>query len=118
VKAQINLGALTDEDVRVELYQGSVSATGEITNGVPVIMTYQGQDSQGNSLYTVNISYTNSGLQGLSLRVLPSHDYLSSPYEPGLVLWAEPEKVSVDLQSNGKDPALGAEPAVSEAVPR
>jgi glycogen phosphorylase len=118
VKAQINLGALTDEDVRVELYQGSVSATGEITNGVPVIMTYQGQDSQGTSLYTVNISYTNSGLQGLSLRVLPSHDYLSSPYEPGLVLWAEPEKVSIDLQSNGKDPALGAEPAMSEAVPR
>ncbi|NJO76882.1 MAG: glycosyltransferase family 1 protein [Leptolyngbyaceae cyanobacterium RM1_406_9] len=116
VTAQINLGALSNEDVRVELYQGSVSATGEITNGVPVMMAYQGQDSQGNSLYTVNISYTNSGLQGLSLRVLPRHDYLSSPYEPGLVLWAEPERVSI-LQPDGNGHVLEV-PVMSEAVAR
>lgn len=90
VKARINLAALTPDDVQVELYQGAVNASGEIANGVPVVMEHQGQDPQHSSvsIYTANISYANSGLQGLSLRVLPKHPYLSSPYEPGLILWA------------------------------
>ncbi|MBD2088922.1 alpha-glucan family phosphorylase [Microcoleus sp. FACHB-1515] len=88
VKARINLGALQPEDVQVELYQGTIDAEGEIANGVPLVMDYQGQDAQGASLYTANLTYTSSGLQGLSLRVLPSHKNLSSPYEPRLTLWA------------------------------
>jgi starch phosphorylase len=90
VKARINLGSLSPADVQVELYQGSVNANGEIASGFSVVMTYQGQDPQHSdiSIYTVDISYTNSGLQGLSLRVMPKHENLSSPYEPGLTLWA------------------------------
>lgn len=97
VKAQIVLGVLTPDDVQVELYQGPVNADGEIENGVSVTMDYQGQDQQGTSTYTFDITYTNSGLQGLSLRVLPRHDYLSSPYEPGLVLWAQPEEITMKV---------------------
>jgi starch phosphorylase len=52
-------------------------------------MDYQGQDSQNLSVYTANITYTTSGLQGLSLRVLPKHSYLSNAYEPRLIAWAE-----------------------------
>lgn len=89
VKAQINLADLTPSDVQVELYQGSVNADGEIANGVPVIMEYQGKTPDGHCIYTVDITYTTSGLQGLSLRVLPKHEYLSSSYESGLILWAE-----------------------------
>ncbi|HEY9806708.1 MAG TPA: alpha-glucan family phosphorylase [Candidatus Obscuribacterales bacterium] len=89
VKTRLNLGALTPADVQVELYQGAVNAEGEIADGVPVVMEYQGQDPNQHSIYTVDISYTSSGLQGLSLRVLPKNEYLSSPYEPGLILWAE-----------------------------
>jgi glycogen phosphorylase len=73
----------------VELYQGTIDANGEIVNAKPVEMDYQGQDGQGLSLYTANITYTTSGLQGLSLRVLPKHPYLSSAYEPRLIAWAE-----------------------------
>jgi glycogen phosphorylase len=51
-------------------------------------MTYQGTDGAGNSLYTSEISYANSGLQGLSLRVLPYHPHLSNPFELGLIQWA------------------------------
>ncbi|MBD1863400.1 MULTISPECIES: alpha-glucan family phosphorylase [Trichocoleus] len=89
VKARLKLGALTPADVQVELYQGSVNAEGEIADGVSVEMEYQGQDPNQHSIYTIDISYTSSGLQGLSLRVLPKNEYLSSPYEPGLILWAE-----------------------------
>jgi glycogen phosphorylase len=89
VKTRINLAGLSADDVQIELYQGAVNADGQIVNGLPVVMDYQGTDEHNNSIYTGDVTYTASGLQGLSLRVLPKHEYLSSPYEPGLVLWAE-----------------------------
>jgi glycogen phosphorylase len=89
VKAKVDLATLTNDDVQVELYQGAIDANGDIVNATPVVMDYQGQDNGGLSVYTANILYTASGLQGLSLRVLPKHPHLSSPYEPRLIAWAE-----------------------------
>lgn len=89
VKARINLAGLSQDDVQVQLYQGAINAAGEIINGIPVVMQYQGTDRQNISVYTVDIVYTSSGLQGLSLRVLPKHEHLSNPYELGLILWAK-----------------------------
>ncbi|MBF2001214.1 MAG: alpha-glucan family phosphorylase [Synechococcales cyanobacterium M58_A2018_015] len=90
VKARLKLGELTPNDVQVELYQGEINADGDIVNGVPVVMNYQGPDPHNPqiSLYQVDITYRHSGFQGLSLRVLPKHENLSNPYEPGLILWA------------------------------
>lgn len=88
VKSRINLAGLGADDVQVELYQGAVNADGQIVNGQPVVMDYQGTDENHRAIYTGEVVYSSSGLQGLSLRVLPKHDYLSSPYEPGVVLWA------------------------------
>jgi starch phosphorylase len=89
VTAKVDLATLTNQDVRVELYQGAIDANGDIVNAVPVEMIYNGQDDSGLSVYTVDITYTSSGLQGLSLRVLPHNQYLSGPYEPRLIAWAE-----------------------------
>ncbi|MBD2693817.1 alpha-glucan family phosphorylase [Anabaena catenula] len=89
VKAKVDLATLKNDDVQVELYQGSIDANGDIVNAVPVVMDYQGQDSEGLSVYTGSITYTTSGLQGLSLRVLPQNQHLASPYEPRLIAWAE-----------------------------
>jgi starch phosphorylase len=88
VKAQINLAGLNSEDLQVELYQGAVNADGEIVKGNSVVMQFQGLDQQNHSIYTADIIYTSSGLQGLSLRVLPKHENLSSPYELRLIRWA------------------------------
>lgn len=88
VKTQINLAGLKPEDVQIELYYGAVDEKGEIVNGLSVPMDYQGDDGGGYSLYTGEISYRSSGLQGLSLRVLPKHENLFSVHEPGLILWA------------------------------
>jgi starch phosphorylase len=95
VKARIHLDTLTPDDVQVELYQGTVEVDGEIRTGIATPMQHQGQDSEGKSLYGVDIRYASSGLQGLSLRILPKHKYLNSPYDPKLVLWANPEEVSI-----------------------
>jgi glycogen phosphorylase len=88
VKSLLQLGALEPTDVRVELYKGTVDTNGKITDADTSVMTYQGKDSGGNSLYTSEVAYAASGLQGLSLRVLPYHPHLSNPYELGLIQWA------------------------------
>ncbi len=95
VTAALRLGALTPDDVQVELYQGTVFVDGEMHSGVAVPMAYQGQDDQGRSFYGLEMEYTASGLQGLSLRLLPKHSSLNSPYDPKLVLWADPTSVQV-----------------------
>ncbi len=89
VKAQINLAGLNPQDVRVELYQGPLDDKGHIANGTAVVMEHQGQNPDGRCIYTADVVYNSSGLHGLSLRVLPHHEYLSSPYEPRLILWAK-----------------------------
>jgi len=99
VTAQIQLGALTPDDVQVELYQGTVEVDGEIHTGIATPMAYQGKDAQGKSLYGVEVSYGASGLQGLSLRILPNHRYLNSPYDPKLILWADPQEVTIEEKS-------------------
>jgi glycogen phosphorylase len=89
VNAKVDLASLSKDDVQVELYQGAIDASGDIVNGEPVVMEYKGKDEYGLSNYTGEIVYNTSGLQGLSLRVLPKHQYLSSPYEPRLIVWAQ-----------------------------
>ena len=88
VKSLINLGSLEPHDIQVELYKGSIDTNGKITDADTAVMTYQGKDSTGNSLYTTEIAYSASGLQGLSLRVLPHNPHMSNPYELGLIQWA------------------------------
>jgi glycogen phosphorylase len=90
VKALVDLGGLNPEDIQVELYKGTIDASGEIAAGNSVVMDYQGKDPGRSplSLYSLNIAYESSGLQGFSLRVMPKHKNLTSPYETGLTLWA------------------------------
>jgi len=95
VTAQVQLGALTPDDIQVELYQGTVGVDGEIHTGIATPMQYHGKDDQGRTIYRVEVCYGASGLQGLSLRILPSHRYLNSPYDPKLILWANPEEVTI-----------------------
>jgi glycogen phosphorylase len=87
VKSQIKLGSLAPGDVTVELYLGTVGIDGKITHPTTTTMTHQGTDGNGTNIYTADIAYAASGLQGLALRVLPHHPNLSNPYELGLIKW-------------------------------
>jgi len=111
VTASVNLGQLTHEDVQVELYQGTVQVDGEMHSGIAIPMVYQGKDARGRSTYAVSLQYTISGLQGLSLRVLPQHRYLDSPLDPKLVLWAHPDDVQITVGAPAPDTVPTAPPA-------
>jgi starch phosphorylase len=87
IEARVRLGTLKPSQVRVELYYGSLSSTGEICNPLRVEMRDTG--SQGGAHeYAVEISCDSTGQQGYAVRILPRHDDLVHPYIPGLVRWA------------------------------
>ena len=95
----------------MEVYQGNVQVDGEMHSGTPIPMECQGQDAAGKSIYKAQLQYTSSGLQGLSLRILPQHRYLNSPLEPRLILWAQPDEVQVSVGTQETSKAHRAEPA-------
>jgi starch phosphorylase len=89
VQARVQLGALTPDEVTVELYMGHVDAAGEIVEATSTPMQPVGSKGEGIYLYQANaVTLHGSGLYGYTLRVLPRHPDLTTPFLPGLIVWA------------------------------
>jgi glycogen phosphorylase len=89
VHAEVDLGELSPDDVAVELYWGVVDANGEIQQGDRVVMSLDNYAKRGASLYCVQaVKCAGSGLYGYTVRVLPRHPDLVTPFLPGLITWA------------------------------
>src|SRR5690606_23376284 len=81
VNATVKLASLTPDDVRVQLYYGPLTPRGEIgTVGEAIDM--QPNDSKGNGVYhfSAKVSYPTSGERGISVRVVPYHECLPTPF--------------------------------------
>ncbi len=88
VKAKVNLGNLSPQDVQVQLFHGLVDNLGEIPRPQTVAMGHNGHPVSGGTwLFTGTIPCRSSGQHGFSVRVLPAHRDLANPFEPGLVCW-------------------------------
>jgi starch phosphorylase len=88
VKARVQLGNLTPQDVQVQLFYGRVDASEDIPVPETIPMTPQGnQPDAGHWLYAGTIPCRTSGQHGYAIRVLPHHPDLANPFEPGLVCW-------------------------------
>src|SRR5687768_14642169 len=95
VKARVRLGSLRPEDVSVQLYDGPVDADGQITKGQALEMrvstsgaTGAADHKDGVYHYEGAIPCRTSGLHGYSIRVIPSHPDMSTPFEARLITWA------------------------------
>jgi starch phosphorylase len=88
VTAVVQLGSLTPEDVIVQVYHGDLDTHGNIVVGNAVNM--QPAESQGSGIYVfkARLAYHTTGNQGLSVRVLPNHEDLPTPFLRGLIRWA------------------------------
>ena len=88
VRALVKLGKVSPDDVSVELYHGPVDAWGNIRDGSAVRLDYKETSQQDGEHWFVGLMpCRTSGRQGVAVRVLPRHDDLVGPYEPGLILW-------------------------------
>jgi starch phosphorylase len=87
VRARVELGKLTPQDVEVQLYHGLLDSLGEITRAGTTVMAHDGRHDGGAWQFTGTIPCRSSGQYGYSVRVLPHHADLASSFEPGLVCW-------------------------------
>jgi len=87
--AYVHLGVLSPSEVAVELYLGLVDADNDIIRAEPVPMHPQGLQDNGCWLYEATATTTKSGLHGYTVRVVPKHADLTSPFLPGLIVWAK-----------------------------
>lgn len=88
ITATIRLGELSPENVKVQLYFGSLDTRGDIVDGNAQNMEVM--DDKGNGVYTFKTShhYEHAGDQGLSVRVLPYHPYMHTSFQSKLITWA------------------------------
>jgi glycogen phosphorylase len=90
VRAVVQLGALKPSDVRVQLYYGPLNTRGEIdNNGTAVDMKAISDNSKdGEYTFVTKLAYDTSGARGMSVRVLPYNEHMSTVFQPGMITWA------------------------------
>lgn len=89
VTAVVKLGQLTPEDVQVQLYYAKQGTHGEFGAGGESIAMNSGKaNGDGTYSFSARLSYNTSGERALSVRVLPKHELLPSPFLPGIIRWA------------------------------
>jgi len=87
VEASVDLGPLTPQDIRVELYYGSLDEDGQLNSGLALPMT-EVQSDGGPTMYSVEMPCNSSGRTGYTVRVLPRHDALARPLDMAMIRWA------------------------------
>jgi starch phosphorylase len=87
VKARVNLGGLSPDDVVVQLFHGALDNLGEIPQPATVPMSHNAQREGSVWEFKGTIPCRASGQHGFAVRVLPRHEDLANPFEPGLVCW-------------------------------
>jgi glycogen phosphorylase len=88
IQARVHLGDLSPDDIEVQCYVGHVNGSGEIVDATAAPMQRVGQEN-GWHRYETTQRPTETGRYGYTIRVLPSHPDLESPYIPGLISWVE-----------------------------
>ncbi|MGO9572540.1 MAG: alpha-glucan family phosphorylase [Desulfomonilaceae bacterium] len=88
VTATIQLGALRDEEVTVDLCHGNVGQDSEkMMNRNVTTMTSVEQPSEGVWRFEGTIPCDETGIYAYSIRILPFHPYLFNPLSMSLVTW-------------------------------
>jgi starch phosphorylase len=87
-EAVVHLGALSPEDVRVELYYGRINSRGEIDDASRQPMEGEPVDAEETRYrFRGTIKCDQAGRQGYAVRVLPRHELLVHDFIPSLIEW-------------------------------
>jgi glycogen phosphorylase len=88
IHTTVQLGSLKPEEVRVQLYYGTLNTRGDIIDGSAVDMEMSEDKGNGMFVFKTSHKYTATGEQGLSVRVVPFNELMSTSFQPGLITWA------------------------------
>ncbi|MBN1804090.1 MAG: alpha-glucan family phosphorylase [Sedimentisphaerales bacterium] len=88
VRALVKLGRISPEDISVELYYGPVDTWGNIREACAVRMDHkEAGEPKDEHWFAGTMCCQKAGRHGVTVRILPKHDDLVSPYDLGLILW-------------------------------
>jgi starch phosphorylase len=87
VTCEVNLGALTPDEVDVEIYYGLVKSIGTLTSSNTEVMNVAEDRENGNYKYDCTLTCRVSGRYGFTVRVIPRGDDCIR-FTPGLISWA------------------------------
>jgi starch phosphorylase len=82
--AEVTLGALTPDDIAVQVLHGPIDSTGSFI-GRPVVVT---MEHGGGTTFAGRYTVAAAGPYGLTVRALPTHPGLLAPVELGIAAWA------------------------------
>ena len=90
VEADVELGDLTPDDVYVQLYYGELDTRGEISEigSHAIDMKVTGESNGSVYSFKAKVKSTESGNRGISVRIMPKHELLPTPFQPHLITWA------------------------------
>jgi starch phosphorylase len=86
VAATVRVGRLSTDDISVQLAHGPVGASGELLD--PTFLDMSPDHCQdGTCTYRGAFGASKTGLYGFAVRVIPTHQDLTSPVDLGLISW-------------------------------
>lgn len=87
IAATVSLGNLKPEDVTVQVYFGAVNHLGEIKDAASSKLEFKKSDGHY-YFYEGVFECPDTGMQGFTIRVLPTHPLIVEPAELYLCIWA------------------------------
>lgn len=92
VTATVALGALTPEDVEVQMVVGRVGQAGELEHPVVVTLETEADLGDGRHRYSGSAPLDTAGRMGVTVRVVPRHELAGNSVDLGFVAWAGAEE--------------------------
>ena len=89
VVAEVHLGKILPEDVKVEIYHGVVHADRELNGSERLPLKLNGELEEGTYSFKGEVVCSSSGVYGFSVRILPSNPDLKNELDLGLITWEE-----------------------------
>ena len=104
VSADVQLGALTPEEVRVQLYYGELTSSGDLVETSTIDMVHEADNGGGVHRFVTHFSPERSGVCGFSIRIIPGEKNLASPMVPGLITWDQLDLNATEPQAVSSEP--------------
>jgi starch phosphorylase len=88
VRAHVHLGNLPADEVLVEVYHGTVNASGEIADGETATLFAGDMDASGSVIFDGGIACRRAGKRGFTVRIVPrKNGFPLDRFETGLITW-------------------------------
>lgn len=87
ITTEIFLDGINPNDIDVQIYYGKINESGDIVEGIFQSMALDHEMGTNKYRYKGQINNWVCGLNGFTVRVIPKHPDLGSPFEDGLIHW-------------------------------